>query len=473
MSVLLFLMLSFGAAAYWAAYLIYDVNDYNIIFMSFIVVTPFSIYSIIDNRRDLFSLGNVLLYFLIVSSPLFCVYVYHFANKDKYDIAMYWLEFRQLTGGQLLLFVGAATMFAGIAAMRLWPASPAPGDEMHFSSTRMRWLAALVIIAAVVAIVGYMIDTNLTLETLAEGLSKKRVHESTISDSAPRGSALTHWRFLGGTLPQAVAIAYLVLIWRGRIEPERLDYGLIAVLVTTSLVIPFLASTRTPILEIALIFVMLYHYYVRRISLAKAAAFAVVALGLLGVLGQMRQLPDTEREEGVERYLSVFEEVIAASYAMDLGKMSVLVERVPKELPYLYGSSLVTIVPALVPRQVWPEKPLIRIGFYVGQDVIQLNNETGIPPSFVGELYLNFGYAGVVAPMFLFGMLLGRVYTNAVNDRTMYSKLIYVLAIDNAVISLLPTDFTYGLFQALTYAAPLAMTFAITRERRHPAFVTP
>lgn len=241
MTVAILFGLILGAVGYLAAYVNTLTVEYLVISLSFVIIVPFAVTATFDSRKDLFSVNNTLLYFLLMSSPIFCVYVFHFANEDKYNLAMYWLDFSQLMGGQMLLFIGTLAMFAGIIAMRFAAAPQAESSaERAFSATRMRYLAFAAIAVGVLSVYAYMLDTNITLETLAEGVSKKRVHEETISDSAPRGSALTHWRFLGGTLPQTVAIAYLVLIWTKKFVPERLDYGLIAALVLISL--PFRSS---------------------------------------------------------------------------------------------------------------------------------------------------------------------------------------------------------------------------------------
>lgn len=62
---------------------------------------------------------------------------------------------------------------------------------------------------------------------------------------------------------------------------------------------------------------------------------------------------------------------------------------------FLYGSSLLVIVWAFIPRAIWPDKPLISFGKNVSETYLDDNFwGTGISaaPTWIGELYANFGF---------------------------------------------------------------------------------
>jgi oligosaccharide repeat unit polymerase len=473
MSVFLLIAMLAGAAGFALLAALTGNGSYWIIAYSFAAVLPVSFGALFDNRRDIFSPLNVMSYLMIMSSPVFAVYIYFLASDERKTIKMYGLEFHELSLGITLILAGTFCMVAGYAFAAMFPDGKA-APKSTYSAGPLRILAFFVIVGAVIAGYFYAKDVGLSA-ALAEGgsISAKRVHEDTLG-VAPRGSALTHWRVLGTSLPHALIIVYLTLIWTGQIPKKYIDLVLIGAMLVLAAFIPFIASTRTPIFEILLILIMLRHYIVRPISFWKMSGFALIGLFAVGLLGQMRQNPDTQREQGLARYFGVFEEVVAASYFMDIGKSAIVIRNVPAAVDYIHGSSLVSVFVAVIPRQIWPEKPIVRIGYFVGQEVIGLHNTTGIPPGLMAELYLNFGYWFVPVPMFLLGMLMRRLYAPVSrHEITPASVIRYVLAIDIIGIALLPTDLTYALVVTLTYGIPAALFLLVSRTREKAGSMLP
>jgi hypothetical protein len=83
------------------------------------------------------------------------------------------------------------------------------------------------------------------------------------------------------------------------------------------------------------------------------------------------------------------------------------------------GKASIPLVTALVPRVLWPGKPAIRLGAwfaveigagYINKDGI-INNSVNM--TIPGELYLDFGWIGIVAGCFLFGGLLAMFWNAA------------------------------------------------------------
>jgi len=75
-----------------------------------------------------------------------------------------------------------------------------------------------------------------------------------------------------------------------------------------------------------------------------------------------------------------------------------------------YGSTYLVLVTTPVPRQWWAEKP------GQGDHIKDFSTpsrpmyEMGMVMTFIGEFYLNFGYAGIVLVAFLMAYWLGRIY---------------------------------------------------------------
>jgi hypothetical protein len=88
------------------------------------------------------------------------------------------------------------------------------------------------------------------------------------------------------------------------------------------------------------------------------------------------------------------------------------VVQVVEEDGYYEGSTLSYLGFAFIPRIIWPEKPLIQMGAWFAQRIGRgYINEYGrftnaINMTASGELYMNFGYAGVIFGSLFFGMLI-------------------------------------------------------------------
>jgi hypothetical protein len=89
--------------------------------------------------------------------------------------------------------------------------------------------------------------------------------------------------------------------------------------------------------------------------------------------------------------------------------LETLFAHVPREVPYLYGRSLVALPMAFVPRLVAPEKEDISAGQLYTKQVLKADTDTYISISHLGELYWNFGWLGVLLGLPIGGVLLGYV----------------------------------------------------------------
>ena len=73
------------------------------------------------------------------------------------------------------------------------------------------------------------------------------------------------------------------------------------------------------------------------------------------------------------------------------------------------GSVSILLLTALIPRQLWPEKPKIQLGTWFALEIgVGYKNKEGVVNNSInmtvpGELYLDFGWLGVVIGSFLFG----------------------------------------------------------------------
>jgi len=432
-------------------------EDFLVVAMSFLIVVPVSAIALIAERKDVFSPLNVLTYILIVSAPVFSIYVLYFADDWNAEYAVFWQEFADISSGIVLTtFAFISLIFGYFYVNRKMGRSRVANGDAIYSIAKLRMVGMLVLAIAVISGFMFAKDVNYAASLADNVLSKKSIHEATVG-MAIRGSALMHWRLLGISLPHAYLIVFMTLVWLRKIRAETTDYALLGIIFFVSCFIPFIASTRTPILEVLIILVMLRHYLVKEANLVKLVVIGFVGMMVIGTLGELRRNPN---KLVIASVADSIDSVVGSAYFVDLGKTSIVVNRVPSSVDYLYGKSLVSIGLTLIPRQLWPDKPVVRIGFFVGQEIIRLNNRTGIPPGFVAETYLNFGYWGIFPMFFLLGCLVRKIYHQLLGRRDFRNTVTYVVGIVIVSLSLLSTDVTYAFVQVLSYAAPI---FALHR----------
>lgn len=103
----------------------------------------------------------------------------------------------------------------------------------------------------------------------------------------------------------------------------------------------------------------------------------------------------------------------------------------PETIPFRYGRDYCVLpLYILVPRVIWPEKPIqggsVQFSIdYVGMSADTINSSAVTP---FGDLYLNFGFPGILGGMFLLGILY-RWFYQAVRDANSESKLVLYLGL--------------------------------------------
>lgn len=97
---------------------------------------------------------------------------------------------------------------------------------------------------------------------------------------------------------------------------------------------------------------------------------------------------------------------------MQLQTLTILVDRMPSDLEFQNGMTLASLVTLPIPSSVMPDKLLpapgvFTLAFWPDR---WLKEGTTLPPGILGELYMNFGVAGVTVGSLLGAMGLERLY---------------------------------------------------------------
>lgn len=101
---------------------------------------------------------------------------------------------------------------------------------------------------------------------------------------------------------------------------------------------------------------------------------------------------------------------------MQLQCMTVLVDAMPDNLDYQYGSTLKMVFQIWLPSLIFPDKPPTAPGVFTLALWPEkwIHEATTMPPGLFGEFYMNFGWMGALIGAFLAGFICGVVYRRAV-----------------------------------------------------------
>lgn len=222
-------------------------------------------------------------------------------------------------------------------------------------------------------------------------------------------------------------ISLLALAWlRQRSRPALM---LILIIVPLAMIFNFFTGSKRAVLTPPFMVAVSYILYERRIRKSWLLAGLLTLIVLYPFAQFYRELLDTTRVLGVKAFVQNPAAVVAAlsdfAGSADLGKyisagleatgrrldalgtLSVIVRDTPERVPYQGGWTIGLIFVSYIPRLIWPGKPTTTTGTWVSQNYgSQLDLHTNVGPSWIGELYFNWGYIGVVLGMAVMGILL-------------------------------------------------------------------
>jgi oligosaccharide repeat unit polymerase len=174
-----------------------------------------------------------------------------------------------------------------------------------------------------------------------------------------------------------------------------------------------LGGNRASTFSVVVAGVVAYHRLYRRISLSKFI--------LLFVFGSMFLVCTSivVREYLVSGHFSTVDisllSWLFAWYSGTSGEFSqfqslaILADNIPDKMPYEYGSTYFYLLIAPIPSALWPAKATFdtSAGLFAKTFWYDywLSSGTTIPPSLMGEMFLNFGAIGIVLGMFIFGLV--------------------------------------------------------------------
>jgi len=187
-----------------------------------------------------------------------------------------------------------------------------------------------------------------------------------------------------------------------------------AILLTIVLTIGFFSGKKREFLLPILILLVVWHYLKSQIRLRGLALFIVCVFLSFPIFKAYRRQSLLNLPEAIPTIVQshpVSKSLISRFYGID--SLTIIIRDTPEVMNYQYGATFASLAVVWIPRQIWPEKPIVTFGKTFAQTYFRERFEgTGIAasPTILGEAYINFHFAGMLWISLLCGLFVRGVY---------------------------------------------------------------
>lgn len=363
-----------------------------------------------------------------------------------------------LLGGTLTIFLGLLMLVAGYFYKPF--GKPIRPLAKVYSRISRPWsgtkMVLLLILLALLSVIGFYLFVKalgLNAAAILGNFSSKRFVRLPDGSISPLGGLRLMMR--------GVAIAFLVCFTWFSFSGKRWFSGpgiASGFLLILAEIPPIFTSSRSDVILYPVIALSIWNYSRRRITFGKLAAFGLVAVMAIAILGSLRANKDQDVGTAALTSLGggVVDSVVNNSNFLSAPTTAHMMAAVPQKAPFEYGKTMILWMAAPVPRALWPGKPEVVSGQEVARIVLDrvsgMGKGGGIPPNIVTDLYWNFGVLGVPVGMFLFGYLLRRLYQTSLPfiAGSPSALLLYFLTIFPFAHYVFVGSFSQGMIRTLT-----------------------
>lgn len=343
------------------------------------MTVPFALFFILTvgaafaSNRDIFSPGKVFLFSFLA------FHVGAFFTPTSLNVWL--LAFLLLVVGMLAVLFEASTGVRSRAALLPRDASCDVLDRP--SHAFFLWLVSLPALLAQL----YMIQLFGGVEGYINSLALRVVE----------------WRGLGWAktviaLMAPINLVYFAVGLTGR--RSRTWWALYGLHLFFLLLMGALSGSRSGLLNIFAMQLILYHYLKRQIKLRQAVTMASVLVLLALVLGVVREgikVDDGEIMTGLD---ASDRAVNVATFYYGIEPLEILVNS--ERMPLAYGSTFLSLFTNAIPRDLWPDKPDSGGVFFTKAYTDDAwDGASNLTPTFMGEWIINFGWVAGLAGFLL------------------------------------------------------------------------
>jgi oligosaccharide repeat unit polymerase len=176
-------------------------------------------------------------------------------------------------------------------------------------------------------------------------------------------------------------------------------------LIITLMLVHFIGGVRIDFIRIVLVIAGFYLFYIKklRVKFFVSSFLIIFIIFYLIVWGAIRHktIPVDE-----SKFLNEYFIIDKLDFPMLLDNFLLILDTVPNQIPFQHGSTYARLIYLFIPRFVWQNKP-IDMGTWITMNLRgESNSLTSATATNFGEMYLNFGYLGIILGSYILGFLL-------------------------------------------------------------------
>lgn len=236
-------------------------------------------------------------------------------------------------------------------------------------------------------------------------------------------------------------------------------------LVGVALVINWAATgSRSEVVILGLLIALVWMVQHRSIPYKGIAIVAIIGVLFFGIAGEFRtatmqsaHFDEVEIAGDIKGAVGEGMKGLQDRRGPGWGQLGIM-GKVPTDVDYLYGKSYLSVPFVFIPRAFWGGDDIPKAAGKLSAQEIFGRPSTGKPAGFVGEVYWNFSYVGVLV-VFLFQGVLFR-YMAQIFRANYANALVVVLFIVSLLYLKLASGFLYDFFQHAIPVVFIATSFA-------------
>jgi oligosaccharide repeat unit polymerase len=418
---------------------------------------------------DYFSSWNFLLYSIVIGVFFRAIYISFELSKPDVISSLF------LKGESIdILFWPSILMVVGILFFMLgylMPKYKLPISHLKFASEKPEWnprkyrfISVSLLIISLVAFFLFVRANGIDL-LLLDGISKHRGLNSELSEYR----SYSYLRMLISLSDIVLFISYVKINQSIKVELFDVFLFLFSIMISISFYI-IVSSRGGAVLLIISLIALNYYLNAQKFKFKVYFPLMLTGLSLMYFLTVLRKASAIDIEKSLsESFLSLLDPFIFALNLIDVSKTAHIIRAIPGKLDYEFGGTYLPILYSWIPRDFWPDKPIVNIDNIIGFQVYDASvlGSGGVPPGLFAEAFWNFSYGGVIVVAIVAGVVL-RIIANTFRKANINNMIIHVSCFMFLGISMLGSSFSSTVIGVLIKFFPLilVLTFITSRSKQ-------
>jgi len=443
-------------------------SNHSLSLLAILICIVTAIPLLLTSKLDLFAPWNYMFYYVLLNVLLRSIFIDFEVNGDVTNInGIFYLD-----KPQRFMVESTATMLLGFTFLTLGylGTSNKPLQFKYrifnadsYDNGRFKSAVTLMLMISMLSFVAFF---RLTFTSVGDFAIEMLSQHRGLSEDISEYKAYGYLRLLIGL---SNIVVYLTYVQLKTTHVDKSYYRVIFLLgMGVSIAMAFYSQSRAALI-FSLLNLIFINYYLRdrRFPWRAFTLVTPAAMALFVVTSSFRGGSGVSLDSGVTP-MTVIAPIVLNNGGIDASKTGHVIDYVDDTQDYKFGQTLVQFIVAVVPRQLWVNKP-VNLDTFVGEKIYgaETFGASAVPPGFFAEMYLNYWYAGIVFGAIALGAVMKKIQ-NALtaNKDNRNFILIYVVALQSFGMSVLGSGVSSTIMGVLMSGIPLLLVLNLVTLKR-------